>query len=79
MDWGIARRLDGAPRRHVVGTPAYLAPELLDLTMALGPWTDVYAAGACLHEVLTGHPPHRGGSLADVLRSVHAAEPPAPR
>ncbi len=77
MDWGIARRLDGAPRRHVVGTPAYLAPELLDLTMALGPWTDVYAAGACLHEVLTGHPPHRGGSLADVLRSVHAAEPPA--
>lgn len=77
MDWGVARRLDGAPRRHVVGTPAYLAPELLDLTLPLGPWTDGYLLGSCLVEVLTGAPPHGGATLQEVMRSVHAARPPA--
>jgi hypothetical protein len=76
MDWGVARRLDDRPRRHVVGTPAYLAPELFDLGLPLGPWTDGYLLGSCLVEVLTGEPPHRGGTLEEVLRSAHAGEPP---
>ncbi len=84
MDWGVARPLaptepgevDGAPRRHVVGTPAYMAPELLDLTMPLGWATDVYLLGACLHAVLTGRPPHAGATLEAVMRSVHASAPP---
>ncbi len=76
MDWGVARRLGGPPPRHVVGTPAYLAPELFDLGLPVGPWTDGYLLGSCLVEVLTGEPPHRGATLEEVLRSAHAARPP---
>jgi len=43
----------------VIGTPAYMSPEQAcgDLT-AIGPHSDVYAAGAMLYELLAGHAPY---------------------
>jgi formylglycine-generating enzyme required for sulfatase activity len=43
---------------QALGTPAYMPPEQArgDLD-AIGPWSDVYALGGVLHEMLTGAPP----------------------
>jgi serine/threonine protein kinase/Tfp pilus assembly protein PilF len=63
------------------GTPAYMAPEqTLESTEALGFHTDVYLAGACLHEIVTGDPPHRSDTLGDALtraKNNETVDPPA--
>ena len=38
-------------------TPGFSAPETLAAPQSHGPWTDVYAVGACLYACLVGHPP----------------------
>ena len=58
-DFGIAKRHDGDDVTvigEIVGTPKYLAPELLDGEPAT-PSSDVYATGVVLFEMLAGHPP----------------------
>jgi tRNA A-37 threonylcarbamoyl transferase component Bud32/tetratricopeptide (TPR) repeat protein len=62
----------------VVGTPAYMAPEVA----VGGPATkasDVYGLGAVLYTVLTGQPPYDGSGPWEVLERVKAGEPPPPR
>ena len=60
-DFGIAKRLDDAAGDvtvvgDIIGTPKYLAPELVGGQPAT-PSSDVYAAGAVLFEMLAGRPP----------------------
>jgi len=79
-DWGVAlRKSDAAatPTR-LVGTPAYLAPEMVtgDARM-VDERTDVFLLGATLYEVLNGAPPHVGTALREVL--LHAFECPEPQ
>ncbi len=84
LDWGIAVSLDpteerfpvAAESREVVGTPSYMAPEMVhgDGTL-LTERTDVYLLGALLHEIVTGDPPHGGRSLFDVMFSAYRSEP----
>jgi len=76
LDWGVAMRLDKPRRPGVVGTPSYMAPEMVDPRGLLDPRTDVYLLGACLHEILTGRPPHRGSTLKEALAAAHASVPP---
>jgi serine/threonine protein kinase len=38
-------------------TPGFSAPEALACETSQGPWTDVYAVGACLYACMLGHPP----------------------
>jgi PAS domain S-box-containing protein len=63
---------------HVLGTPAYMAPEQaagrLDL---IGPATDVYGLCAILYEILCGRPPFQGRFVMEVLHKVQR-QPPAP-
>lgn len=49
----------------VMGTPAYLAPELWDGREATAA-TDVYALGATLYELLGGAPPHVASSMTEL-------------
>ncbi len=85
MDWGIALALDddaggriplAADCAEVLGTPSYMAPELLEGDgRRLGRHTDVYLLGATLHELVTGEPPHRGSSMMNVVHDILTREP----
>jgi serine/threonine-protein kinase len=60
----------------VSGTPAYMAPEMLEPA----PWrvdarTDVYLLGAVLHHILTGIPRHQGKTVQEMLQRVYDSEP----
>jgi serine/threonine protein kinase len=81
-DFGIARSSgDGTLTQTgaVIGTPAYLAPEIVRGESA-GPESDVYALGATLYTAVEGRPPFGGGEqnslavLAQVL--TQAVRPP---
>ncbi|MCA8972618.1 MAG: serine/threonine protein kinase, partial [Planctomycetes bacterium] len=45
--------------RQVLGTPGYMAPEqAICHRSGIGPWTDVYALGVLLYELVSGKRPH---------------------
>jgi serine/threonine protein kinase len=69
-DFGIARIADAAPLTvdaAILGTPAYLAPEVVSGQPG-GPASDVYAAGTTLYELLVGRSPFAGGPAITVAR-----------
>jgi tetratricopeptide (TPR) repeat protein len=82
-DFGLAKRLDQVGQTQsgaVMGTPSYMAPEQATGSMSeIGPATDVYALGAVLYELLTGHPPFQGATVLQILEQVCSSEPLPPR
>ncbi|MGI8522991.1 MAG: serine/threonine-protein kinase [Nocardioides sp.] len=73
-DLGVAKAmLHASGLTHVVGTPAYMAPEQA-LGGGIDQRADVYALAAVAYHVLTGHVAHTG-SIPDLAR---ASLPPAP-
>jgi serine/threonine protein kinase len=62
-----------------VGTPMYLAPELVADHRAAGPLSDEYALGAILYETLTGEPPYAADDLQQLLQRIAAGHPPSAR
>jgi serine/threonine-protein kinase len=80
-DFGIAKAAHDATTAltatgQMVGTPSYLSPEQVG-GEAVGPATDVYAAGVVLYEMLAGTPPFRGDSaVATALQHRQAPVPP---
>jgi serine/threonine-protein kinase len=83
VDWGLAVTLNDDPQlpraadaRGVVGTPAYMAPEMAAADAArLSPRTDVYLLGAVLYHVLTGAAPHAVGTLLQCLGHAFLGAP----
>jgi WD40 repeat protein len=83
-DFGLARQFDddtGQARTGMLpGTPGYMAPEQAGGRVKdLGPWTDVWALGTILYELLTGRPPFQGATVVDTLDQVRAQEVVPPR
>jgi eukaryotic-like serine/threonine-protein kinase len=80
-DFGIAKAMDDATAAltaagTVLGTPAYLAPELVDGGTA-SPASDLYAVGCMLYLQLTGEPPFSAETpLAIAYAHVNRAVPP---
>ncbi len=77
MDFGVARaRRDGrAAESHIVGTPAYMAPE-----QALGERAaeaaDLYSVGVLFYRVLTGALPFTADTPVGLLQQQIAEAPP---
>jgi serine/threonine protein kinase len=67
-DFGLARGADSTQLTRdgqLVGTPHYLAPELIEGAPAT-PASDVYALGCVLYECLAGEPPFAGRGDAQI-------------
>jgi len=83
-DFGLAKRLDSDSTAWtkdgaVLGTPGYMAPEqAAGRVRDIGPAADLYALGAILYELLTGHPPFHGDSWNETLRQVINDDPEPP-
>ena len=86
LDFGIARQLeaveaegDATPTLLQLMTPSYAAPEQLQ-GGSVGVYTDVYALGVVLHELLTGRLPHELAGLtpAQAERRVLETAPTPP-
>jgi eukaryotic-like serine/threonine-protein kinase len=59
IDFGAAREVlnkDGGFTQPMY-TPGFAAPEMYRRETQLGPWTDVYAIGACIYSMMIGYPP----------------------
>ncbi|MBX3471043.1 MAG: serine/threonine protein kinase, partial [Planctomycetes bacterium] len=82
-DLGLARSQDGDDRVTqsglVVGTPAYMPPEQAEGAQDLDVRADIYALGASLYRLLTGHKPFEGPNAMAVLSKVVRGAPPDPR
>jgi tetratricopeptide (TPR) repeat protein len=87
-DFGLAKRLEGAPADEasltqsgaLVGSPGYMAPEqTTGVRGAVTVASDVYGLGAMLYALLTGGPPFRGEDLLSTLDQTLHREPEPPR
>ena len=85
LDFGLARPIEPALTATtakitlagtVLGTPQYLAPESL-YGQPVDARADLFAVGTLLYEMLTGHPPFKADSLAQLVHAVVHERPPA--
>jgi serine/threonine protein kinase len=80
LDFGIAKIGDEAAltaTQDVLGTFAYMAPEQLASGGDASAQSDIYAIACIAYELLSGSPPFRAHSRAELLASIeHDAPPP---
>ncbi|MEU6312471.1 serine/threonine-protein kinase [Streptomyces sp. NPDC047014] len=81
LDLGVASVMDTDTTRLTstgtpIGSPAYMAPEQA-MSGAVGPYTDLYALGVLLYELLSGNVPFAGSTALGVLHR-HLYEAPLP-
>lgn len=78
-DFGLVHAIQTADEvgdSLLLGTPAYMAPEQLQMrSRDFGPWTDLYAVGCMAWALATGAPPF-GRELKEALKGHLHTEPP---
>ncbi|MEO8699759.1 MAG: protein kinase [Kofleriaceae bacterium] len=79
LDFGIARvrtrDQDLTRTGSLMGTASYMASEQIVANAGeIGAWSDVYAMGAILYEMLAGTPAFGGNTVTEVLQRVLKAE-----
>jgi serine/threonine protein kinase len=81
-DFGVSRFDDESPgitqSGALVGTPEYMAPELMLATARAGEKTDQYALGVTAYECATGQRPFRGATEYELMHAIVSAKLVAP-
>ncbi|MDD2693155.1 MULTISPECIES: serine/threonine protein kinase [Simplicispira] len=59
IDFGAAREVLSKEGNFIrpMYTPGFAAPEMYRRDSSMGPWTDIYAIGACIYASMQGFPP----------------------
>jgi serine/threonine-protein kinase len=79
-DFGIALAVSAAAGGRMtetglsLGTPHYMSPEQATAEKEITARSDVYSVGSVLFEMLSGQPPHHGGSAQQIIMKI-IAEP----
>lgn len=79
LDFGIAvlHVSDGDSQSATVGTPEYMAPELIAGEKQIDHRIDIYSSGVVLYEMLTGKVPFKADDLLEtLLMQITKAPPP---
>jgi len=79
-DFGVAQALDApalTQAGHIIGTPAYIAPEQVMENRMVDGRADLYSLGVILYRMVTGRLPFRG-TTAQMLHAHVYDRPPAP-
>jgi serine/threonine protein kinase len=60
IDFGAAREVLSKEGNFIrpMFTPGFAAPEMYRRDSSMGPWTDIYAIGACIYATMQGYPPN---------------------
>ncbi|WP_196869021.1 serine/threonine-protein kinase [Polaromonas sp. CG_9.11] len=60
IDFGAAREVLSKESNFIrpMYTPGFAAPEMYRRDSSMGPWTDIYAIGACIYASMQGYPPN---------------------
>jgi Tol biopolymer transport system component len=75
-DFGIALAVSAAAGGRMtetglsLGTPHYMSPEQATAEKEITARSDVYSLGSVLFEMLTGQPPHLGGSAQQIIMKI---------
>jgi eukaryotic-like serine/threonine-protein kinase len=81
IDFGISKRsLPDNNTLHtmngmLLGTPYYLAPEVISGQCSANESTDVYSVGVMLYEMVSGRLPFEGDTLAELLFNIVMTDP----
>ena len=79
MDWGLAQDLSGTAdeeARDAMGTPLYMAPEVMNGDADLDCQADIYSLGVTCFEMLTGELPFLAETLDGLVEQVRNAPTP---
>lgn len=66
-DFGLTRRQDQSWTGSLMGTPPYVAPEIVSARGEVGPQSDIFALGVMLYRMLSGRLPFGGMDDQQVL------------
>ena len=67
IDFGAAREVLSKEGNFIrpMYTPGFAAPEMYRRDASMGPWTDIYAIGACIYACMQGYPPNEAPQRAE--------------
>ncbi len=74
IDFGAAREVLSKEGNFIrpMYTPGFAAPEMYRRDSSMGPWTDIYAIGACIYACMLGFPPAEAPQRASADRMAVA-------
>jgi serine/threonine protein kinase len=77
-DFGVATKATGLDQSSVVGTPYWMAPEVIELSGATTS-SDIWSLGCTVIELIEGKPPyHKLQPMQALFRIVNDEHPPIP-